>query len=55
MLDALVAHGDAGTVAERLTGHLAAGADHVPVQVLTEPGGDPRPALRAIAEALPPW
>jgi hypothetical protein len=31
-------------------GHLDAGADQVAVQVLGE--DDPRPALRAIAEAL---
>lgn len=38
----------------RLSAHLEAGADHVAVQVLTaEQGGDPRPALRAIAETLP--
>ncbi|RKS73055.1 putative F420-dependent oxidoreductase [Actinomadura pelletieri DSM 43383] len=51
LVDALVAHGEPAAVAARLTAHLDAGADHVAVQVLTEPGGDPRPALRAIAEA----
>ncbi|TDB88637.1 LLM class F420-dependent oxidoreductase [Actinomadura sp. KC216] len=54
LVDAVTAHGDAAAVAARLTGHLDAGADQVAVQVLTEPGGDPRPALRAIAETLPP-
>lgn len=54
LVDALIAHGDAAAVAAGLTGHLYAGADHVAVQVLTEPGGDPRPALRAIAETLAP-
>ena len=54
IIDALVAHGDAAAVAERLTAHLEAGADHVAVQVLTGEGGDPRPALRTIAETLPP-
>ncbi|WP_433462120.1 LLM class F420-dependent oxidoreductase [Spirillospora sp. CA-128828] len=52
LVDALIAHGDAAALAGRLTGHLDAGADHVAVQVLTEPGGDPRPALRSIIETL---
>ncbi|MES9542583.1 LLM class F420-dependent oxidoreductase [Spirillospora sp. NPDC049024] len=52
LVDALVAHGDAAAVTERLTAHLDAGADSVAVQVLTEPGGDPRPALRAIADVM---
>ncbi|TDC77617.1 LLM class F420-dependent oxidoreductase [Actinomadura sp. 7K507] len=54
IIDALVAHGDPAAVTARLAGHLDAGADHVAVQVLTERGGDPRPALRTIAETLPP-
>jgi probable F420-dependent oxidoreductase len=52
LIDALVAHGDPATVAARLTEHLDAGADHVCAQILTEPDGDPVPALRALAEAL---
>ncbi|WP_141584876.1 LLM class F420-dependent oxidoreductase [Actinomadura sp. WMMA1423] len=52
LVDALVAHGDVAAVAARLAAHLEAGADNVAVQVLTEAGGDPRPALRAIAGAL---
>jgi probable F420-dependent oxidoreductase len=52
IIDALVAHGDAETVAARLTAHLDAGADHVCAQVLTADGADPLPALRALAEAL---
>ncbi|MFG2088455.1 MULTISPECIES: LLM class F420-dependent oxidoreductase [unclassified Spirillospora] len=54
LLDALVAHGDPAAVAARLSGHLDAGADHVAVQVLTEQGADPRPALRTITETLSP-
>jgi probable F420-dependent oxidoreductase len=50
LVDALVAYGDAGAVAARLTEHLAAGADHVCVQVLGD--GDPAPALAAVARAL---
>ncbi|MGB3355008.1 MAG: LLM class F420-dependent oxidoreductase [Mycobacterium sp.] len=37
LVDALVAHGSAEQIAVRLTEHLEAGADHVPVQVLTSP------------------
>ena len=50
LVDALVAYGDAGAVAARLTEHLAAGARHVCVQVLGD--GDPAPALAAVARAL---
>jgi probable F420-dependent oxidoreductase len=52
LIDALVAHGDAKTVAQRLTAHLDAGADHVCAQVLTADGADPVPALRELSEAL---
>jgi probable F420-dependent oxidoreductase len=51
LVDALVAHGDATTVAARLTAHLDAGADHVCAQVLPA-GDDPVPALRELARAL---
>ncbi len=37
LVDALIAHGSTEAIATRLTEHLDAGADHVPVQVLTEP------------------
>jgi probable F420-dependent oxidoreductase len=36
-IDAVVAHGTTDAIAARLNEHLAAGADHVPVQVLTSP------------------
>jgi probable F420-dependent oxidoreductase len=36
LIDALVAHGPADRVAEKLAGHLEAGADHVAIQVLGE-------------------
>jgi probable F420-dependent oxidoreductase len=52
LIDALVVHGDAAAVAAGVTAHLDAGADHVCVQVLTPPGADPVPDLRALAEAL---
>ncbi|CAN5297009.1 LLM class F420-dependent oxidoreductase [soil metagenome] len=37
LVDALVAHGELDAIAARLKAHLDAGADHVPVQVLTSP------------------
>lgn len=37
LIDAMVAYGTPDTIAARLNEHLDAGADHVPVQVLTEP------------------
>jgi hypothetical protein len=49
LIDALVLHGDAETIARGITAHLDAGADHVAIQVL---GPDPRPALRALAGHL---
>lgn len=55
LIDALVAHGDAAAVAQRLRAHLEAGADHVPVQLVTERGADRRDrtaAYRAVAEAV---
>src|SRR6516162_8493097 len=36
LIDALVAHGSPGQVAAQLTRHLAAGADHVCIQLVTE-------------------
>jgi probable F420-dependent oxidoreductase len=52
LIDALVVHGDATDVAAGLTAHLDAGADHVCLQLLTAPGTDPLPDLRALAAAL---
>lgn len=51
LIDAVVAHGTAEAVAARLTEHLAAGADHVAIQVL---GGWPQllPALTELAGPL---
>jgi probable F420-dependent oxidoreductase len=37
LVDAVVAHGEVDVIAARLKAHLDAGADHVPVQVLTSP------------------
>lgn len=52
LIDALVARGDAPTAAARIRAHLDAGADHVPVQLLTEQGADPLPGYQALAEQL---
>jgi probable F420-dependent oxidoreductase len=52
LIDALVAHGDAPHVAELLTEHLTAGADHVCVQLLAESGADPVDGFRELAGAL---
>jgi probable F420-dependent oxidoreductase len=52
LIDALVAHGDAATVAGRLGEHLSAGADHVAIQVLTADNASPLPALRELAREL---
>ncbi len=49
LVDELVKHGDAETIARGITAHLEAGANHVTIQVL---GEDPWPAYRALAELL---
>jgi probable F420-dependent oxidoreductase len=52
LVDALVAHGSPAEIAGQLTRHLGAGADHVCLHLLTEPGTDPLPGYRALAPAL---
>jgi probable F420-dependent oxidoreductase len=52
LVDALVAHGTADAVAAQLGEHLAAGADHVCVQLLTDGDADPLPAFGELAHAL---
>jgi probable F420-dependent oxidoreductase len=52
LIDALVAHGDAESVAARLGEHVDAGADHVAIQVLTADDASPLPALRELSAAL---
>jgi probable F420-dependent oxidoreductase len=49
LVDAVIAHGTAEQVAARLEEHLAAGADHVPVQVL---GDDLLAGYRTLAPVL---
>ena len=52
LIDALVAHGEAGEVAARLTEHLGAGAGHVASQLLTGPGDDLLAGCGQLARAL---
>ncbi|MEW2501030.1 TIGR03620 family F420-dependent LLM class oxidoreductase [Amycolatopsis sp. NPDC047767] len=55
LVDALVFWGDVDTVVEKLRGHLAAGADHVGIQVIgTSPGASAMPHWRRLGEALLP-
>ncbi len=54
LIDALVAHGEPAQVAEQLAGHLTAGADHVCVQLLSEPDTDPVDGYQRLAGALRP-
>lgn len=51
LVDSVVAYGPTDAIATRLREHLDAGADHVPVQVLTR-SEDLVPALAELAEAL---
>lgn len=48
-IDAVVAHGTAEQIADRVTEHVTAGADHISVQVLAD---DTLPTLRALAPLL---
>jgi probable F420-dependent oxidoreductase len=52
LIDALVAHGAPDQVVSQLNRHLEAGADQVVIQLLTEPGADPVPGYRDLAQAL---
>lgn len=51
LIDAVVAHGSAGDIAARLRQHIAAGADHVTIQVLGGPD-DLVPTLAELAGPL---
>jgi probable F420-dependent oxidoreductase len=51
LIDAVIPHGSADQIAAAVREHLAAGADHVAVQALGEPG-IPRAGWTAVAEAL---
>jgi probable F420-dependent oxidoreductase len=52
LIDALVPHGAGEHVAACLREHLYAGADHVAVQLLTEPEADPLESFGQLARAL---
>jgi probable F420-dependent oxidoreductase len=52
LVDALVAWGSPETIAERVSEHFAAGADHVSIQVLTDDGGFALPELEVLAPHL---
>jgi probable F420-dependent oxidoreductase len=52
LIDALVLHGSATTIAAGLRAHFDAGADHIAIQVLTAEGADPSPAYEQLARAL---
>jgi probable F420-dependent oxidoreductase len=52
LIDALVGHGDADTAAQRVREHLQAGADHVPIQLITSKDDNPLDGYRALARAL---
>jgi probable F420-dependent oxidoreductase len=55
LVDALFAWGDAENIAERVEAHMAAGADHVCLQVVGSTRNNLRalrPAWRALAQAL---
>jgi probable F420-dependent oxidoreductase len=52
LIDDLVPHGSPETVAAGLGAHLAAGADHVAIQVLPATGEGPMPGLRALAKEM---
>ncbi|MGW1610327.1 TIGR03620 family F420-dependent LLM class oxidoreductase [Streptomyces sp. NPDC002285] len=55
LVDDLVFWGDVDTVADKLRAHVAAGADHVAVQVIgIEPGGSATAHWRRLGEALLP-
>ena len=52
LIDALVALGGPEQVAAQLGAHLAAGADHVCVQLLAAADSDPMPGYEQLAGAL---
>jgi len=52
LVDAVVAWGDADTVAARVAEHRGAGADHVAISVVTDPGAQPFDEWRQLATRL---
>ena len=53
LVDAIVAHGDASAIMNRVREHQAAGADHVCIQVLTEAPQDLEAAMRGWRQLAP--
>jgi probable F420-dependent oxidoreductase len=53
-VDDLVFWGDPDTIVEKLQAHVKAGADHVGIQVLVDPGQSAMPQWRLLGEALLP-
>jgi probable F420-dependent oxidoreductase len=53
-VDDLVFWGDPDTIVEKLQAHVKAGADHVGIQVLVDPGQSAMPQWRVLGEALLP-
>lgn len=54
LIDALVAHGSPETIYTQINDHLAAGANHIGIQVFEEdPAASPVQAFRALAEQRP--
>jgi hypothetical protein len=52
LIDSLVLHGSPGQILDGLRMHHAAGADHVGIQVIGEPGETPMAGFRQLAEQL---
>ena len=52
LIDDLVIHGDIAVVAARLNEHLASGADHVAIQLISAEGADPVEGYRRLAGEL---
>lgn len=52
LIDVLALHGDLASIARGLSAQLAAGADHVAIQVLPGPGDDVMAGLTTLAPAL---
>jgi probable F420-dependent oxidoreductase len=52
LIDALVASGDDAAIRQRLDEHHQAGADHVAIQLIAEPGADLDAGFRRLADLL---
>jgi hypothetical protein len=53
LIDALVVSGDDAEIRRRFEEHHKAGADHVAIQLITEPGADLEAGYRRLAGLLP--